>query len=474
MSWNDLSVANRAKYIRLGVKSGITDLDVIRSTYNTYAGGGYTESGTRNNIANRARVEYYDPITGESYGSTLPRGKVRVGSFSDLTPEAQDEYMRNHPTTLPDVVVTPKQSIEDIVSGIFSKENWDAHKEEARELASFIPFIGDGLDIYDIGKSLYNGDYKDALLATVAFALPFGIDKAGRTIIRHLPTKGWDKRIAEVAMRTTDNPKPLESIIKGYKDIKRNNPERYKQIKNYILYNSTEGGVGRKTLSTNMVLNLNTGELEPWINGGINGTPSGFNFIPDEGFGDLIDAGLYGTPVDPRLARLESKGSGFGIHKDYVARNYKNRSKDIGVYRVNDSELAEPYKSSMLVAEEDIPYINILSDRKVESQNYVPLEINGIEYQWNPGGHRRVFGNVPDRRAGVSPGYSRPITYRQDIYKFLPDDYKGKWGIDGLIGAYKKDGFKGIRDSFLMDAGLKFVDKRFTPSIVKGNYYFND
>ena len=40
MSWNDLSMADRAAYIKLGVENGITDLNVIRGIYNKYANGG--------------------------------------------------------------------------------------------------------------------------------------------------------------------------------------------------------------------------------------------------------------------------------------------------------------------------------------------------------------------------------------------------------------------------------------------------
>lgn len=40
MSWNDLSMADRATYIKLGVENGITDLNVIRGIYNKYANGG--------------------------------------------------------------------------------------------------------------------------------------------------------------------------------------------------------------------------------------------------------------------------------------------------------------------------------------------------------------------------------------------------------------------------------------------------
>lgn len=37
--WNKLSMADRAKYIQLGIQNGVTDLSTIRNIYNTYAGG---------------------------------------------------------------------------------------------------------------------------------------------------------------------------------------------------------------------------------------------------------------------------------------------------------------------------------------------------------------------------------------------------------------------------------------------------
>ena len=40
MSWNDLSMADRAAYIKLGVENGITNLNVIRGIDNEYANGG--------------------------------------------------------------------------------------------------------------------------------------------------------------------------------------------------------------------------------------------------------------------------------------------------------------------------------------------------------------------------------------------------------------------------------------------------
>lgn len=39
--WKDLSMAQRAKYIKLGIDNNVVDLDEIRNTYNRFADGGY-------------------------------------------------------------------------------------------------------------------------------------------------------------------------------------------------------------------------------------------------------------------------------------------------------------------------------------------------------------------------------------------------------------------------------------------------
>lgn len=57
MNWNDLSMADRTAYIKLGLDNGIQDLKVIRDTYNKYAEGGPREDkvlSTGNSYADAA------------------------------------------------------------------------------------------------------------------------------------------------------------------------------------------------------------------------------------------------------------------------------------------------------------------------------------------------------------------------------------------------------------------------------------
>ena len=48
--WDKLSMADRAKYIKLAVENGVTDLAEIRNTYNSYAEGGFTSGAIVNAI----------------------------------------------------------------------------------------------------------------------------------------------------------------------------------------------------------------------------------------------------------------------------------------------------------------------------------------------------------------------------------------------------------------------------------------
>ena len=54
MSWDKLSMTDRAAYIKLGVENGITDLNTIRSIYNKYAEGG--DKGSNSGLMNTIKL----------------------------------------------------------------------------------------------------------------------------------------------------------------------------------------------------------------------------------------------------------------------------------------------------------------------------------------------------------------------------------------------------------------------------------
>lgn len=93
MSWNNLSMSDRASYIKLGLDNGITDLQIIRDAYNKYEEGGPIKSSV---------PEGYVPYQGE---------------------------IRQAPTTSERII--------------------NKAKDVGRAVAAFVPFLGTALDFYD-------------------------------------------------------------------------------------------------------------------------------------------------------------------------------------------------------------------------------------------------------------------------------------------------------------------------------------
>ena len=80
MSWNDLSMAERAKYIQLSVKSGVTSLDTIRDTYNSYARG-----GTINKFGDGGGADEYTPSTLAGWATQLFTGDNTKAAYADIS-----------------------------------------------------------------------------------------------------------------------------------------------------------------------------------------------------------------------------------------------------------------------------------------------------------------------------------------------------------------------------------------------------
>lgn len=81
MSWNNLSMADRAAYIKLGLDSGITDLGVIRSVYNKYADGGHKENKVLS--------------TGNSYADAVLGFVPIIGSAMEIEDAVREPSLRN-------------------------------------------------------------------------------------------------------------------------------------------------------------------------------------------------------------------------------------------------------------------------------------------------------------------------------------------------------------------------------------------
>lgn len=171
MKWDELSMAERAKYIQLGVSNGITDLSVIIDTYNKYQDdielkdgqyGSYNnpatfkavQSGRPVEIAvypDRARTEYVSSDVQENQGYQLDKADARM-----IDKVKADELVANTSLSPLDLII-PGMTPEDA--------------------ASMIPLVGDAIDVGTISKDFYDQNYFEAGIGAAMLLFPNLIEK---------------------------------------------------------------------------------------------------------------------------------------------------------------------------------------------------------------------------------------------------------------------------------------------------------
>lgn len=91
MEWDKLSMPERAEYIRLGVQNGITNLDHIRSVYNSYAEGGYKE----NTVYRGKDGKRFIVLEGKKVAVTEEGGTYITSDGRRFRPVSQKDKNRN-------------------------------------------------------------------------------------------------------------------------------------------------------------------------------------------------------------------------------------------------------------------------------------------------------------------------------------------------------------------------------------------
>lgn len=135
MSWKDLSMADRAEYIKAGVQNGITDLSHIKKSYNEYENDKLeTSNSTEKNLLNKA------------IGNTFKKIPEAIRGVEQEVNKYADEFKNTFGISL-------------------------------RDAAGIIPYIGDALDIKDISEDITNKKYGEAALGAGLLLLPNAIEK---------------------------------------------------------------------------------------------------------------------------------------------------------------------------------------------------------------------------------------------------------------------------------------------------------
>lgn len=92
MKWNKLPMADKAKYIQLGVQNGITDLSKIREVYNSYAYDGNIYDGTTEDTQQMDRIL----TTGNEYGDIAASFVPFVGTAMDWETAIREPSIGNY------------------------------------------------------------------------------------------------------------------------------------------------------------------------------------------------------------------------------------------------------------------------------------------------------------------------------------------------------------------------------------------
>lgn len=217
MSWNDLSMADRAAYIKLGVENGITDLNTIRNAYNEFAKGG-----------------------------PIKNSKDYKKALSDYWHEDVNKYNK--------------------YDGGGPKENkvLSTGNSYADAALGFVPFVGSAMEIEDAIRepSLKN-------IGSAAFSV--GTDLLGISLLRG-GVKAY--RLAKAANKAAKEFKAIASekdVSKAYKILQTSNlsPKKYKAARE-TLRNSGANEAFRKAEDANNARIFYNLYERPFINNNLN------------------------------------------------------------------------------------------------------------------------------------------------------------------------------------------------------------
>lgn len=326
MSWDNLSMADRAAYIKLGLDSGITDLKVIRDTYNKYAEGGplnpYSAGSLVDAIYKNSKGEEYLGKPSHHYDFTISEEEAnRLGYYPDERGHRDDRVKKPaHPThpsrgkwnsfeefeltdrgmenpnytlfglndggqdpqavmtyrggvVLPEITVTPKKRYihnpydnTNIYAGGGPKENkvLSTGNSYVDAALGFVPIVGSAMEIEDAVR-------KPSLRNIGSAAFSVGTDLLGLSLLRG-GVKAY--RLARAAERAHNEFKAISTknnVSKAYKTLgtPNLNPKKYEAAKKTLLNSGAKRAFEEANKADNAMIHYNLYEL-PFIDKNLN------------------------------------------------------------------------------------------------------------------------------------------------------------------------------------------------------------
>ena len=400
-----------------------------------------------------------------------------------LAQKAGQQITYSNPSyTLDEVVVTANRP----------KQNQYSELDFAKDVAGFVPVLGDAIDIYDASKSLYDGNYSQAALLGAGLLLPNWLEKGGKYLYKGI-RNNWRKFNRNLNIGINQNSSYFlgehisnvsDRIVE--KNLRKLGIERYKQVPAFdenalnIVSQQYKNAQQRNAQSTKDAIESvqlhNIGKFTPTQLREINEI-----FKEDPRYADFILAHPELNPLDVETVnRFVTKQNSFirgvysdqdndGLIKSMMTENISDTSKkkggdrlgtnSTGIYVSNSGEIADkfqrtPYESvrsdiallskkaatdintpikERLAAERRriFPYDIVPGSDKLSYQSLVDLGYVAKEAQYTT----RLGNKLPGyERAYISKELDQPTLEINDLQttKTNLDDKKGRWGIGGV------------------------------------------
>lgn len=295
---------------------------------------------------------------------------------------------------------------------------------------------------YKNAKDLYYGfQYEDMYKISTNPLLKQILDNS--ITERFLTKTKPGKRALETIMRTTSAPNPIPNTLVGIKNLPLKPRINYivfgKNPKLRKLFKQPNMHYGDNSWSykTEIPYIVDAGEFGSFdmpitVRNGRVYTGLVENLtdpVIRRGYGDIIDAYLYGTPIDPKIASPSTTNAGLQFFKPYISRNYPN--KKIKSYTVQGDVNPE----SIVKTSDWSGRRGTFAEEFRTNDNSATINVAGHNVQ---SGWTDISSLFPQAQRGF------------DIWKFNPEDYRKGWNVG---------------NNYLESRGLELIDKAGTPII---------
>ena len=165
--------------------------------------------GFRNRLIQYKQAREENP--GLKYWEWKDVPKYGKGTDQVTLKEKEDAFWRGDTQKMAELVeregkqltyVTPQSNLNEVVvTANRPKQNQYSELDFAKDVAGFVPVLGDAIDIYDAGKALYKGDYSQAALLGAGLLLPNWLERGGKFLYKSIK----NKRLANQFSKILDN-----------------------------------------------------------------------------------------------------------------------------------------------------------------------------------------------------------------------------------------------------------------------------